>query len=64
MMYRLEDDSLERKITKVEPEEDGSALVTYECGHSAIWVIPPRQDIVLACAECVDELLREHRGSR
>ena len=51
-------DSFQRKITSVIPNDDGSAEVTYECGHSATWVIPPQGIAEIACAECVNACWR------
>lgn len=37
----MEINPFERKIVKTVLCVDGTAEVTYECGHEAIWVIPP-----------------------
>ena len=53
----------ERKITKVVPCMDGTAEVTYECGHGAIWIIPPQVTASL-CADCVHDYVaaQNYRG--
>lgn len=53
--------TFDRQIVAVEPQDDGSALVTYDCGHSALWVIPPQGIVAIACAQCVNEFVEANK---
>ena len=54
----------EKRITRIELNGDGTADVTYECGHTATWIIPPKGITSVVCAECVDEFVELVTGER
>lgn len=53
----------ERRIVSKTLNIDGTADVTYECGHSAVWIIPPHGDSTPCCVECLEIWrLQQHAG--
>ena len=62
-------DQFERAITNAVLQQDGTAVVTYSCGHTAIWIIPPSAfQNTGQCSVCINEAIdrwkRERRAER
>ncbi len=55
---------MDRKIVNCVSMTDGTQESTYECGHTAVQIIPVPLGWNVVCAQCVSEYLEEWRAAK